>query len=137
MRLTTAVIGLGLGRLHAKYYLQTPAVEPIVVRECDPTGLDRFRHKLAKPAAFHSNIATMSKKERPDVASILAPDHVHRGHVEQVMTSDHHLLLTEPIASARANADIDFAGGCIAQVGAAHVARDDLTFISATDQRVA
>ncbi|NLS75255.1 hypothetical protein E3H11_41815 [Bradyrhizobium brasilense] len=89
-----------------------------------------------KLAAFHSIIATMLKEEPPDIVSVVAPDLMPRGHVEQVMASSHHVLMTKPIANSRADADIDFAGGCIAHVGATYVARDDLRFIRAADQRV-
>ncbi|MER8887133.1 Gfo/Idh/MocA family oxidoreductase [Mesorhizobium sp. M0816] len=124
-RLTAAVIGLGLGRLHAKNYMQNPAVERVVVCDPDPAQLDRLRHELPELAAFHADIATMLKEERPDVVSIVTPDHMHRGHVEEVMASGHHVLLTKPIANSRVDAEAIVATGQASgkQLMVAHEAR--------------
>jgi len=101
--LTAAVIGLGLGRLHAKFYAEHPAIGRIVVCDPDPVRLERAREELGS-VTVHTDIGTMLAAERPDLVSIVTPDHMHRRHTEQALTAGCHVLLTKPIANTPADA---------------------------------
>jgi predicted dehydrogenase len=123
-RLVAAVIGLGLGRHHVKYYANHPAIGRLVVCDPDQTRLDRARQEFGV-ASTYTDIGTMLATEPPDVVSIVTPDHMHRAHAEQVLAAGSHVLLTKPIANTRADAQAILAAAKASgrQLMVAHEAR--------------
>jgi predicted dehydrogenase len=123
-QLVAAVIGLGLGRHHAKYYANHPAIGRLVVCDPDQARLDRARQEFGVSSTY-TDIGTMLATEPPDVVSIVTPDHMHRAHAEQVLAAGSHVLLTKPIANTRADAQAILAAAKASgrQLMVAHEAR--------------
>jgi predicted dehydrogenase len=123
-QLTAAVIGLGLGRHHVKYYSNHPAIERLIVCDPDQARLARARQEFGVDSTY-TDIGTMLAAEPPDVVSIVTPDHMHRAHAEQVLTAGCHVLLTKPIANTRPDAEaiVATARSCGKKLMVAHEAR--------------
>jgi predicted dehydrogenase len=103
-RLRAGVIGLGLGRTHARTYQEADVVEHLVVCDRSPEALDRARNEMPKIAACYADAAQMFASEQLDIVSILSPDHYHRPHAELAFAHGCHVLLTKPIATNLADA---------------------------------
>lgn len=97
--LSIGVIGLGLGAVHAAAYDRNEAVGRLVV--CDPDqerAADVMRDQQRIDKAY-AGLEEMLDAEELDGVSIVTPDHLHRGQVEQCLRAKCHVLVTKPIAT--------------------------------------
>jgi predicted dehydrogenase len=97
--LKVAVIGLGLGQYHVAAYAAATAVGRLVI--CDPDAEKRAKISKSYPkvAEGYDNIEAMLSTEKPDVVSIVTPDHLHRPHSTMCFEAGCHVLQTKPLAT--------------------------------------
>jgi predicted dehydrogenase len=97
--LKAAVVGLGLGRHHVAAYAQSASVARIAVCDTDPEVLSEVEAAQPKVVAVYDDLMTMLEAERPDVVSVVTPDHFHRSHANACLEAGAHVLLTKPLAT--------------------------------------
>jgi len=95
--LKAAVVGLGLGRHHVAAYAER--VGRLVVCDPDAAKVADVRKAFPSVAEGYGDLEQMLEAERPDVVSVVTPDHLHRAHSERCFAAGCHVLQTKPIAT--------------------------------------
>jgi predicted dehydrogenase len=99
-----AVIGLGLGKVHARVYDRREEIKTISLCDRNENAANALADTLQKPANRYSRIDDLFAAESVDVASIVTPDQFHREHAEAAFAAGAHVLLTKPIATSLGDA---------------------------------
>lgn len=104
-KLTTSVVGLGLGQYHVEIYLALEDVGRIVLCDLDSKRLREARAKYSKVGAVYTDLAEMPASEQIDGISVATPDQFHLEHASMVIESGTDLSLTKPTACNLADAE--------------------------------
>lgn len=75
-RVRVAVIGLGMGRLHAKSTLDNPEAEIVGLADLDENRLTEFKDRLPADRLF-TDYKRMLEKAKPDLAIVALPNFLH------------------------------------------------------------
>lgn len=98
-QLRIGVVGLGLGRIHARAYDQSEAIKTIVLCDPDQDRLNAVKGSLSKASKCYQDVTEMFDAEDLDAVSIVSPDHLHRAQAEAAFSAGCHVLLTKPLAT--------------------------------------
>ncbi len=103
-RLRAAVVGVGYwGQVHVEAYWRNP--ETVLVAVCGQTNRARAEQTASQfDARPYLDIAEMLEREKPDIVSVITPDHLHFEPYLQVLQSGVHCLLEKPLAMDLAEA---------------------------------
>lgn len=96
MTITCAVIGLGMGRNHAKAFHAHPDAKLIAVCDQDQKRCDEAVREYGCKA--YADVAEMLRTEKPDVVSIATPNAFHAPLAIQAMQAGAHVLCEKPMA---------------------------------------
>ena len=100
-----AIIGLGIGTVHAEVYDRRPEITAIALCDRDPAKLAEVAARLRKPVTCHASPEEMFAAGRVDLASVVTPDPCHRAHCEAAFAAGADVLVTKPLATALEDAD--------------------------------
>lgn len=96
MRVKIAVVGLGIGRVHLKYYHQMPDVEIIGAVDTNPEVLNRVSKEFNIKTFF--SVDDLLKETRPDGVSICTPPGSHLSLTQAFAKHKIHILCEKPMA---------------------------------------
>lgn len=92
-----AVIGLGMGRHHAKCLMEEPQSNLAAVVDLDTKRLDTFGAEFPKPARFQ-DYREMLKQIQPDLVVIALPNALHKPVTLDALAAGAHVLCEKPMA---------------------------------------
>lgn len=95
-----AIIGLGIGTVHAEVYDRRPEITAIALCDRDPAKLAEVAARLRKPVTCHASPEELFAAGRVDLASVVTPDPCHRAHCEAAFAAGADVLVTKPLATA-------------------------------------
>ncbi len=102
MTITCAVIGLGMGRHHAKSFHEHPDAKLVAVSDPDAKRCaDAVKEFGCKS---YGDVAEMLKAEKPDVVSVATPNAFHAPLAIQALEAGSHVLCEKPMAMSAAEA---------------------------------
>lgn len=102
MSIKCAVIGLGMGRHHAKSYFEHPDAKLVAVCDVDEKRCaDAVKDWNCRS---YSDAAEMLKTEKPDVVSVTTPNAFHAPLTIQALEAGCHVLCEKPMAMNAAEA---------------------------------
>ena len=96
MKLKVAVVGLGIGRVHLKYYLENPEVEVVGAVDSHPDACRQVASEF-KVKTFLSAEELM-KETRPDGVSLCTPPASHLALTRIFAGAGVHILCEKPMA---------------------------------------
>lgn len=99
-----AVIGLGMGRGHARRFLEYPESELVAVADLNPERLAAFEADLGKDGLF-TDYRAMLKQVQPDLVMVALPNHLHKPVSIEAMEAGSHVLCEKPMAMTVAEAE--------------------------------
>lgn len=103
--LKCAVVGMGLGRVFADEFAESPQTKQVALCDSDPRRLDEVQRELPIAAHTYTDLDDMLARQCPDVVAVVTPDHYHREHAQKCLEAGCHVLLTKPIATTREDAE--------------------------------
>lgn len=120
-----AVIGLGLGTVHARFYDRREEIDTISLCDRDEGALRALADTLNKPVKYYTCVDDLFAGRDVDLASVVTPDQFHRPHAEAAFAAGAHVFLTKPIATSLedARAICDAAKVCGRQLMVVHERR--------------
>ncbi len=120
-----AVIGLGLGKTHARVYDRRAEIKSIALCDASLDAAQALSRELSKPTTCYTSVDAMFAAEKIDIASIVTPDNWHREHATAALRAGADVLLTKPIATSLddARAIVDCAATCGRKLMVAHERR--------------
>ncbi len=99
----------GKARSHAAAYRQHPRTDLVGVCDIRREALDQFRalwDDVWPDMRYYTDYQAMLDRERPDIVSVVTPDHLHADiTVHAAQGSARAVLCEKPIATVRADAD--------------------------------
>ncbi|MBC7234438.1 MAG: Gfo/Idh/MocA family oxidoreductase [Chloroflexi bacterium] len=101
--LGAAVIGLGVGRIHAVAYDALPEYELVAVCDTNPERLALAREQFG--LAAYSDAAEMLRDERIEVVSVATPHPSHAPLAIAALESGRHVIVEKPMAVNLREAD--------------------------------
>jgi len=96
MVLRCCVIGLGMGRNHAKAYHEHPDCRLAAVCDIDPKRLKQATGDFA--CTGYADWREMLKREKPDILSVATPNHLHAEMAIGGFKAGCHVLCEKPMA---------------------------------------
>ncbi|MHB1294340.1 MAG: Gfo/Idh/MocA family protein [Anaerolineae bacterium] len=97
MTLRVGVIGLGMGRTHAKAFDASEKAELVAICDLNPTLLDEFRQVYPHAAAY-AGYEDMLTRGGLDAVSVAVPNASHAEIVMAAMQAGAHVLCEKPMA---------------------------------------
>jgi predicted dehydrogenase len=96
--LRAAIIGLGMGRSHARAYREIAGVEVVAACDVDAGRLHAFASELAIEvvSADYREIVT---RDDVDLVSVCSPDHLHFEHCRLALEHGKHVLCEKPMVT--------------------------------------
>jgi predicted dehydrogenase len=96
MTITCAVIGLGMGRGHAKAFHEHPDAKLVAVSDLDGKRCaDAVKEWGCRS---YADVGEMLKTEKPDVVSVATPNAFHAPLTIQALQAGCHVLCEKPMA---------------------------------------
>jgi predicted dehydrogenase len=92
-----AVIGLGVGKAHAKGYSECPDSKLVAVADLDAKRLEPYRQQLGAEHCY-TNYKEMLRKEKPDLVSVALPNFLHCPVTLDALRAGAHVLCEKPMA---------------------------------------
>ncbi|MCZ7648030.1 MAG: Gfo/Idh/MocA family oxidoreductase [Planctomycetota bacterium] len=92
-----AVIGLGMGRNHAKGYQECPDAELCAVADLDPNRLAEWASTVGQEHCYTDHFK-MLKVEKPDLVSVALPNCLHAPTTLECLKAGAHVLCEKPMA---------------------------------------
>jgi len=96
MTIRACVIGLGMGRNHAKGYHEHPDCQLAAVCDIDPRRLEAATKDFG--CAGYADWREMLRREKPDVLSVATPNHLHAEMALGGFKAGCHVLSEKPMA---------------------------------------
>ena len=97
--LRAAVIGVGVGRAHAKGYQHSSASELVAACDSDPTRLASFGEMFELPASgLYTDYRRLLEEVRPDVVSVCLPNFLHAEVTIAALNAGAHVICEKPMA---------------------------------------
>jgi predicted dehydrogenase len=98
-KLRAAVIGVGVGRSHAKGYQSSPDAELVAACDSDPVRLAQFGEEFGiPPAGLFTDYQTLLADIHPDIVSVCLPNFLHRAITVSALESGAHVICEKPMA---------------------------------------
>ena len=96
--LRVAIVGLGMGRSHARAYREIPGVEVVAACDTDAERLAAFAREfeVRVTSADYREVVT---REDVDVVSICTPDHLHYDHCRLALEHGKHVMCEKPMVT--------------------------------------
>jgi predicted dehydrogenase len=92
-----AVIGLGMGSVHAKGFAECPESRLVAVADLDAKRLEKYAGQLGKDHCYR-DYRQMLKREKPDVVGVALPNFLHAPVTIEALRSGAHVLCEKPMA---------------------------------------
>jgi predicted dehydrogenase len=126
-----AVIGYGMGKLHADYITKTEGLELVVVCDIDPKRTEAARQDFPQVKTFNS-IDDLLDDGKFDLATIALPHNAHASVAVQYLKEEKHVIVEKPmcITVAEATEMIETAKKSKVMVTTFHNRRFDGDFIA-------
>jgi len=102
-KVRVGVIGLGMGRNHARGYRECPDAELVAVCDIDPKRLAERSGEFA-PARAYLRYEEMFEKEKLDAVSVAVPNDLHCPITCDALEAGLHVLCEKPMATSAAEA---------------------------------
>jgi predicted dehydrogenase len=96
-KIRCAVVGLGMGRNHAKSYHLNPEAELVAVADLNREALQGWEEAVGSDRVF-TDYEEMLKAFKPDLVSIALPNALHREATEAALGAGAHVLCEKPMA---------------------------------------
>lgn len=96
MKVKIAVVGLGIGKSHLKYYKQIPDVEIVGAVDTNPEVLGQISNEFN--IKTFSSVDDLLKKSKPDGVSLCTPPKSHPALTEIFAKNNVHILCEKPMA---------------------------------------
>ncbi len=97
--LKTAVIGLGMGRNHARRLSEMAESELVGLADLDKARLKEWEHLLPGGASHcYTDYREMLEKEKPDAVAVALPNFLHKPVTLDCLDSGAHVLCEKPMA---------------------------------------
>jgi predicted dehydrogenase len=96
-RLRCAVVGLGMGRHHARGFQSHPRAEVVALCDVSPDACREVADTLNVPATY-TDYRDMLANEKPDVVSIATPNRFHAAIALDALRAGAHVLCEKPMA---------------------------------------
>lgn len=96
-KLRAAIIGLGVGKAHAKGYLNSPDAQLVAL--CDANA-DRLKQSAAdwNVSQQYTDYATMLAEVKPDIVSVCLPNALHAKATVAALEAGSHVICEKPMA---------------------------------------
>ena len=101
--LGAAVIGLGVGRTHARAFAQMPATELVALCDLDADRLEKANESYG--VATHTDSAELLRDDRVEVVSVATPHPSHASIAIAAMESGRHVIVEKPMTVDLREAD--------------------------------
>lgn len=92
-----AVIGLGMGKGHAKGFAECPDSKLVAVADLNVKRLDQFKDQVGKGHCY-TDYKQMLKREKPDVVGVALPNFLHAPVTIDALRAGAHVLCEKPMA---------------------------------------
>lgn len=103
--LRTAVIGLGIGRVHVEGYALSPHADLVALCDADPNRLQEFGLKYNVPAeGLFSDYKTLFAQANLDLVSIVLPNSLHAQVSIDAMEAGVNVIVEKPMSITEAEA---------------------------------
>ncbi|MBE7465839.1 MAG: Gfo/Idh/MocA family oxidoreductase [Planctomycetes bacterium] len=96
-KLRCAVVGLGMGRNHAKTYAALPDSELVAVADLDPKRLEEWAPTIGASKCY-TDYKRMLKDARPDLVSVALPNFLHAPVTIDCLKAGAHVQSEKPMA---------------------------------------
>jgi predicted dehydrogenase len=93
-----AVIGLGMGRVHAKGFAECPDSRLVAVADVDPKRLEAHAQMVGGHEHCYSDYQEMLRREKPDVVGVALPNCLHAPVTIAALKAGAHVLCEKPMA---------------------------------------
>jgi scyllo-inositol 2-dehydrogenase (NADP+) len=90
-----AVVGLGMGRLHARYIDRSPHLRLVALCDASPAALDAAGKEF-RAAERYRTITDLLRDERVQGVSLVLPHNQHAGAALRCMKAGRHVVLDKP-----------------------------------------
>lgn len=97
-KLTMAVIGLGIGRHHARYFSENPAVGRVIGVDVDPDRIALIGKTVPFDATY-TDYKGMLKAEKIDGVSVSLPNHMHAPVTIDCLRAGVNVVCEKPMAT--------------------------------------
>jgi predicted dehydrogenase len=104
-KLRCAVIGLGIGRGHARCFHKHPEAEVVAVADVDASKFVHVEDFLPSTAERYDNPSEMLQKEDLDIVAIAVPNTFHKPLAIEAMKRGVHVFCEKPMAMNAAEAE--------------------------------
>ncbi len=94
-RFTAAVVGLGMGKGHARAFAASERAELTAVCDKDPS---RFERVSEFDVRTYTDFDEMLRKEKPEVVAIALPNFLHAPFAIKALKAGAHVLVEKPMA---------------------------------------
>ena len=96
--LRAAIVGLGMGRSHARAYREIPGVEVVAACDTNPGLLAEFAREFDVPnvSLDYREIVT---RDDVDLVSVCTPDHLHFEHARLALERGKHVMCEKPMVT--------------------------------------
>ena len=98
-RFRAAVVGLGIGRGHARAFAASERAELVSVCDKDPS---RFERVAELDVATYTDFNEMLKREKPEVVAVALPNYLHASFTTKALWAGAHVLVEKPMAMSAA-----------------------------------
>lgn len=103
--LRTAVIGLGIGRIHVEGYALSPHADLVALCDSDPKRLQEFGLQYTVPAeGLFSDYKTLFAEANLDLVSIVLPNSLHAQVAIDALEAGIHVVVEKPMAITESEA---------------------------------
>lgn len=99
--LRIGVIGLGMGRHHAKTFHKHPHCRVVAVADPDVKRLAEMRDELGIKGGYE-DYADMLEKESLDIVAVATPNHLHKPTTIAALQAGAHVICEKPMAMSAA-----------------------------------
>ena len=96
--LKTAVIGLGMGRNHARRFSEMEESELVGLADLDEARLKEWEHLVADSSHCYTDYREMLRKEKPDAVAVALPNFLHKPVTLDCLDAGAHVLCEKPMA---------------------------------------
>ncbi|MGF1483734.1 MAG: Gfo/Idh/MocA family protein [Opitutales bacterium] len=97
-KLRCAVIGLGMGKGHAKHYAENPDAELVGIVDLDENRLKQYESFVSGPSACFTDYKEMLKQAKPELVSVALPNFLHAPVAIDCLNAGCHVLGEKPMA---------------------------------------
>jgi predicted dehydrogenase len=102
-KLKTAVIGMGMGRWHAKHFQESSSCELVALSDQNPDAFGEWKGTLGAENCYADYKAMLAEK-KPDLVSIALPNVLHAPVTMDALKAGAHVLCEKPMALNTAEA---------------------------------